>query len=109
MIVAQLCPTLCDPMDCSPPGSSVHGIVQARILKWVAIFLGLQYMDFWRTKTFSPQHLGTPFSLVSSLAGGRGSGVMIPVASWLLLRRTSLLKRTLNQTITINPYLKCVS
>ena len=30
--VAQLCPTLCDPMDCSPPGSSVHGIFQARIL-----------------------------------------------------------------------------
>ena len=34
----QLCPTLCDPMDCSPPGSSVHGILQARILEWVAIF-----------------------------------------------------------------------
>ena len=29
--------TLCDPMDCSPPGSSVHGILQARILKWVAV------------------------------------------------------------------------
>ena len=36
-LVAQLCPTLCDPMDCSPPGSSVHGISQARILEWVAI------------------------------------------------------------------------
>ena len=35
--VAQLCSTLCDPMDCSPPGSSVHGILQARILEWVAI------------------------------------------------------------------------
>ena len=34
----QLCPSLCDPMDCSPPGSSVHGILQARILEWVAIF-----------------------------------------------------------------------
>ena len=31
------CPTLCDPMDCSPPGSSVHGIFQARVLEWVAI------------------------------------------------------------------------
>ena len=29
--------TLCDPMDCSPPGSSVHGILQTRILKWVAV------------------------------------------------------------------------
>ena len=33
----QFCPTLCDPMDYSPPGSSVHGIFQARILVWVAI------------------------------------------------------------------------
>ena len=35
--VAQSCPTLSDPMDCSLPGSSVHGIFQARILEWVAI------------------------------------------------------------------------
>ena len=35
--VAQSCPTLCDPLDCSPPGSSIHGIFQARILEWVAI------------------------------------------------------------------------
>ena len=33
----QSCPTLCDPMDCSQPGPSVHGISQARILEWVAI------------------------------------------------------------------------
>ena len=35
--VAQCCPTLCDPMDCSLPGSSAHGVLQARILDWVAI------------------------------------------------------------------------
>ena len=35
--VAQSCPTLCNPMDCSPPGSSVHDISEARILEWVAI------------------------------------------------------------------------
>ena len=35
--VAQSCPTLCDPMDCSPPGSSVHGILHARVLEWGAI------------------------------------------------------------------------
>ena len=34
---AQLCLTLCDPSDCSPPGSFVHGISQARVLEWVAI------------------------------------------------------------------------
>ena len=33
----QSCPTLCNPLDCSPPGSSVHGILQARILEWVTI------------------------------------------------------------------------
>ena len=32
----QSCPTLCDPMDCSPPGSSVHGIFRARVLEWAA-------------------------------------------------------------------------
>ena len=35
--VAQSCPTLCNPMDCSPPGFSIHGIFQARTLEWVAI------------------------------------------------------------------------
>ena len=34
----QSCPALCDPMDGSPPGSSVHGILQASTLKWVAFF-----------------------------------------------------------------------
>ena len=38
--VAQSCPTLSDPMDCSLPGSSVHGIFQARALEWGAIALG---------------------------------------------------------------------
>ena len=36
-LVAHSCPTLFDPMDCSPPGSSVHGILQARIPEWVAM------------------------------------------------------------------------
>ena len=36
-VLAQSCPTLCHPMDCSLPGSSTHGILQARLLKWVAI------------------------------------------------------------------------
>ena len=37
VLVAQSCPPLCDPMDCIPPGLSVHWILQARILEWVAI------------------------------------------------------------------------
>ena len=37
VLVARLCPTVCDPMDCSPSGRSVHGVLQARVLEWVAI------------------------------------------------------------------------
>ena len=37
VLVTQLCLILCNPTDCSPPGSSVHGILQARILDWVAV------------------------------------------------------------------------
>ena len=42
--VAQSCPTLSNPMDCSPPGSSVHGIFQARVLKWGAIAFSNSYL-----------------------------------------------------------------
>ena len=41
--VAQLCPTLCNPMDCSLPGSSLHGIFQARVLEWGAIAFSKNY------------------------------------------------------------------
>ena len=37
VLVTQSCPNSCDPMDCSPPDFSVHGILQARILEWVAV------------------------------------------------------------------------
>ena len=46
--VAQSCPTLSDPMDCSPPGSSIHGIFQARVLEWGAI----AFSDYYTTTTF---------------------------------------------------------
>ena len=54
--VAQSCPTLCDPMDCSLPGSSIHGIFQARVLEWGAIAFSIcgclqlafsTQSDFW--------------------------------------------------------------
>ena len=44
--VAQLCLTLCDPMECSPPGSSVQGIFQARVLEWSAIALSSRWVLF---------------------------------------------------------------
>ena len=50
--VAQLCPTLSDPMDCSLPGSSIHGIFQARVLEWGAIaFSNIVY------KGYKKQHI----------------------------------------------------
>ena len=42
--VAQSCPTLCDPMDCSLPGSSVHGISQARISEWIELVQPYEYI-----------------------------------------------------------------
>ena len=73
--VAQSCPTLTDPMDCSLPGSSVHGIFQARVLKWVAIsssrgiFLAqglntsLLHLLHWQADSLPLSHQGSPLSI----------------------------------------------
>ena len=54
--VAQSCPTLCNPMDYSLPGSSVHGILQARILEWVAISFSSEEAEMWKKPaSFSPE------------------------------------------------------
>ena len=50
--VAQSYPTLSDPMDCSLPGSSIHGIFQARILEWVAI--AFSWPQDWKRSVFIP-------------------------------------------------------
>ena len=68
--VDQSCPTFSDPMDCSPPGSSVHGVFQARVLEWGAT-------------AFSILFLNTPELFTSS----------IPLCSFLKHVRMSLLKR----------------
>ena len=52
-VCAQSCPTLCDPMDCSLLGSSVHGIFQARILEWVAILSSSVYSQTRNQQTHS--------------------------------------------------------
>ena len=57
----QSCPPLCDPVDCSPPGSSVHGILQARILEWLAMP---------SSRGFSSPRDWTRVSWGSCLAGG---------------------------------------
>ena len=79
---AQLCPALCEPMDCSPPGSSVRGIFQARILEWVAIS---------SSRGSFPPRDQTPIFWVSCI--GR----------WILYRcatREAQLSRLLNQAIS---------
>ena len=58
---AQSCLTLCDPMDCNPPGSSVHGILQKRILEWVVMP---------SSKEFSQPRDHTYISMSPALAGG---------------------------------------
>ena len=63
VLVTQSCPALCDSVDCSPPGSSVHGILQARILEWVAIsFSKRSFLP--RDQTVSPALAGGLFTTV---------------------------------------------
>ena len=67
-LVAQLCPTLCNTMDCSPPGSSVRGVSRARILEWVAISfsMGLPTQGLnprlwhWQVDSLPLSHQGNP-------------------------------------------------
>ena len=60
---AQMCMTLCHPMDCSPPGSSVHGILHARILEWVAISFSNACKGKVKVKSLSRVRLfATPWS-----------------------------------------------
>ena len=76
--VAQSCPTLSDPMDCSPPGSSIHGIFQARVLEWGAISFSviLTYiMESRKTvqmNLFSGQETDVENKLVDTVGEGEG-------------------------------------
>ena len=72
VLVAQSCQILCDPMDCSPQGSSVHGILQARILEWVATPFSRESFDS-EIKPGSPvlqadllSHQGSPRNMVDA-------------------------------------------
>ena len=67
---AQSCPTLCNPMDCSPPGSSVHGILHARLLEWVAI--SFSRGSFWpRDQTHISRVLCIPGEFFTTLPPGK--------------------------------------
>ena len=60
--VAQLCPTLSDPMDCSLPGSSIHGIFQARVLEWGAIAF---------SQEVEMLHSESPFWMTANVTNGK--------------------------------------
>ena len=87
----QLCPTLCDPMDCSLPGFSVHGILQARTLEWVAI--SFSSAGKWKVKVKSLSHvwlLATPWTAAYQALPSMGfsgqqywSGVPLPSPKFL--------------------------
>ena len=72
--VAQSCPTLCEPMGCSPPCSSIHGIFQARVLEWVAISFSRgssrprdrTWVSCIGGRCFSLSHQGSPLISVSN-------------------------------------------
>ena len=62
--VAQLCLTRSNPMDCSPPGSSIHGIFQARVLEWGAIAFSIALIR----QTFVVKVMSLLFNMLSRLA-----------------------------------------
>ena len=75
--VVQLCPTPSDPMDCSLPGSSVHGIFQARVLEWVAIAFSMSNLDsILKSRDIT---LSTKVHLVKAMVF---PGVMYECESW---------------------------
>ena len=77
-LVAQFCPILCDPVDCSPPGSPVHGSSQARILEWVAISFSRGSSQPWD---------GTHISCIGRQIPTEPAGKPILVPSYCLLNR----------------------
>ena len=82
----QSCPTLCDPVDCSPPGSSIHGIVQARTLEWAAIAFSSAWKWEVKVKSLSRARLcATPWTAAHQAPPSMGfsgqehwSGVPLP-------------------------------
>ena len=83
--VAQSCPTLGDPMDCSPPGSSIHGIFQARVLEWGAIAFSIihTYIYSKHTVLVSLLHQVLPVTICS-----QGLLCFSPLTRWIHYMQT---------------------
>ena len=92
--VAQSCPAVCNPMDCSLPGSSVHGILQARILEWVAISSsrGSSWPREWTRVSCSAGRFFTVEESVALCSGSsKATGLVYLTLSWGLKEETRLL------------------
>ena len=100
--VVQSCPTLSDPMDCSLPGSSIHGIVQARVLEWVAI----AFSDRPCRYPHESNELGARLGLVCPL---RGFGSQSQCLQIPLFPDNLHLPRIQMITFAISPVLSCNS
>ena len=90
----QSCPTFCDPMDCNPPGSSAHGILQARILEWIA-------MPFPSPGDL-PDPGVEPTSLMSPALAGR---FFTTNTTWKALRHTLYLININNSSMALSYFL----
>ena len=111
----QLCPTLCDPIDSSPPGSPIPGILQARTLEWVAISFSNAWK--WKVKVKSLSHvrlLVTPWTAVHQAPLSMGfsrqeywSGVPLPSPKWgtFNLKRKELKPTMLGTALSMIPNL----
>ena len=60
--VAQSCPTPSDPMDCSLPGSSIHGILQARVLEWGANAFSQETLEFYKNTSKGSEEKGDKYA-----------------------------------------------
>ena len=117
--VAQLCLTPCDPVDYSLPGSSVHGILQARILKWVAISFSrgsslprdqssVSYIGGWILYRLS--HLGSPYSAVYAfihLFSTHTEAQLCALVQYAVVKKTGMVM-DFNQNHPTNVYLQTV-
>ena len=93
--VPQLCPTLSDPMDCNSPGSSIHGIFQARALEWGAIAFSKQYTRVPFSLHPHRHLLLLVFLLIAILTGVRWYLIMVLICISLMINDVEHLFRRL--------------
>ena len=86
--VTESCPTLSDPMDCSLPGSSVHGIFQARVMQWVAISFSRGILPTQGTNPGLPHCRQTLYHLIH-----QGEGKKRPMAILIGLEKASVIHK----------------